>query len=317
MAHSTDSHPTTYIETPFTEDAYVFASAKIVKPPMSIRVNHICTLQISTKASPANTYVRIATSTTRPSLERRFGEHKDDYQIQRLSVNRSVLLSPVASYLQRDFRPMTDHLTRLPAGPACLGNMPPPPVPTQGPSIDIPFALAHFQSPASRFTPLSPALMQSQLPASPSLPPNSGYRLQHFQYAAQRDHWARVAYRPPPAETISLEISALYENGSKRKGARGTPLGVSIFASFISVPAIKLNAILKSICEGLKDIPAIAPAAELVAMALEMIMPRIKAYDPRFAWREHEFVVRAKWVDLSRCAASDPYFYADCLHQST
>ena len=161
--------------------------------------------------------------------------------------------------------------------------------------------------------------MQSQLPASLSLPPNSGYGVQHLQYAAQCDHWARVAHRPPPAEAISLEISALYENGSKRKGARGTPFGVSIFFFvYLCSSPIKPDVVVKSICEGLKDIPAVAPAAELVVMALETITPRIKAYDPRFAWHECEFIVRdAKWVDLSRHPSSDPYFYADCLHPST
>ena len=196
---------------------------------------------------------------------------------------------------------MTDHLMRLPAGPARLGNMPPLPVPTQGPNIDIPSALVHSQSPASRSVPPGLALMQSRLPASLSLPPNSSYGVQHLQYAAQRDHWAHVAHRPPPAEAISLEISALYKNGSKRKGACGTPFGVSIFFFiYLCSSLIKPDVVVKSIYEGLKDIPAVAPAAELVVMALETITPRIKAYDPRFAWCEREFIVRnAKWVDLS------------------
>lgn len=186
---------------------------------------------------------------------------------------------------------MTNHLTRLPAGPAHLRIMLPPPVPIQGPNIDIPSVLAHSQYPASHSVPPGLALMQSQQPASLSLPSNLGYGVQHLQYAAQHNHWAHVAHRLPPAEAISLEIS-VYENGSKRKNAHGTALGVSIFFIYLCFSPTEPDVIFKSICEGLKDIPVVATTAELAVMALEMIAPCIKAYDPRFAWHEHEFIVR-------------------------
>ncbi|KAG6373980.1 hypothetical protein JVT61DRAFT_4610 [Boletus reticuloceps] len=125
--------------------------------------------------------------------------------------------------------------------------MPPPPVPTQGPNIDI--------------------------PSVPSLPPGLGYGVQYLQYAAQRDHWAHITHYLPHAKTISLEISVLYKNSSKGRALTELPL------------------VFKSIYAGLKDILAIAPTTELVVVALEMVMPRIKAFNSRFAWHEHEFVV--------------------------
>ena len=148
---------------------------------------------------------------------------------------------------------MTDRLMRLPAGLAHPGNMLPPPLPTRGPNIDIPSALACSQSSASCSVPSGLVLIQSQLPASLPFPPNSGYGVQHLQYAAQRDHWARIAHCPPPAEAISLEISVLYENGSKRKGTRGTPLGVSIFFFvYLCSSLIRSDVVLRVYVKGSK-----------------------------------------------------------------
>jgi hypothetical protein len=56
--------------------------------------------------------------------------------------------------------------------------------------------------------------------------PLPGYSVNHAQYDAQRDHWAKKAYSTPPTETISLEISAVREGGNKRKGSRGVGFGV-------------------------------------------------------------------------------------------
>jgi hypothetical protein len=53
-----------------------------------------------------------------------------------------------------------------------------------------------------------------------------GYSANHALYGAERERWAKQAYATPPAETISLEISAVREGGNKRKGGRGIPFGV-------------------------------------------------------------------------------------------
>lgn len=53
-----------------------FASAKIVKTPMSDQANHICILQILTRESLENMYVWNATNIIRPSLERQFSGYK-------------------------------------------------------------------------------------------------------------------------------------------------------------------------------------------------------------------------------------------------
>ncbi|KAI6005573.1 hypothetical protein EDD15DRAFT_2358723 [Pisolithus albus] len=114
-----------------------------------------------------------------------------------------------------------------------------------------------------------------------------------------RNHrqWARRALRPPPAECISLVISAVHETSRKH---------VSVWMNVIN-----------NICEGLKEIDAQSMAPELVAIALETVVPRIKAYCPEFSWEEKEFVVRdSKWVDLMMHAGSHPYFYNDCIHPS-
>jgi hypothetical protein len=53
-----------------------------------------------------------------------------------------------------------------------------------------------------------------------------GYSSNHVLYGIEREHWAKKAYASPPAETISLEISAVREGGNKRKGGRGVAFGV-------------------------------------------------------------------------------------------
>lgn len=59
------------------------------------------------------------------------------------------------------------------------------------------------------------------------LPPgSSGYGAQHLHYAAQREHWARMAHCPP-LETILLEITAVYEAGGKKRNTRMNIIGVS------------------------------------------------------------------------------------------
>ncbi|KIK78265.1 hypothetical protein PAXRUDRAFT_164433 [Paxillus rubicundulus Ve08.2h10] len=185
--------------------------------------------------------------------------------------------------------------------------MPPPPLPSQhyssapmayqqrdmaaGPDIYVPSA---WNQPA--LTPVSAPSLSMALPAG-----TMGYGEQHLQYGSQRERWACMAHRPPSAETISLEISAVYEGGVRKKGARGNTIGA-----------------LQSICEGLKDIDVMSTAFELATIALETVIPRIKAYYPQVHWREDEFIVQdAKWVTLSCHVSPRPYFYDECLHPST
>ncbi|KAI6143940.1 hypothetical protein BKA82DRAFT_19966 [Pisolithus tinctorius] len=137
--------------------------------------------------------------------------------------------------------------------------------------------------------------------AGASLPAGSvGYTPQHLQYAVQHKHWQHVAHHPPPVETISLEVSALYESGVRKKGLWGNPI--------------------RNICEGLKDINALASAAKLVDITLHTITPCIQAFHPEFLWCDSEFVVcNVMWVDLFQhsLTSNEPYFYAQCLHPAT
>ncbi|KAG2114132.1 hypothetical protein DEU56DRAFT_919630 [Suillus clintonianus] len=49
-------------------------------------------------------------------------------------------------------------------------------------------------------------------------------------------------------------------------------------------------------------------------IALDTILPKIAAFCSGFDWRDDEFVVRdAKWVDLSKHPAGEPYFLSQCL----
>ncbi|KAI5988557.1 hypothetical protein EDD15DRAFT_2371224 [Pisolithus albus] len=174
------------------------------------------------------------------------------------------------------------------------GLMLPPAIPAvphkspHGPSVHVPSAWRHV--PQSKNSRGSGNVMM--------LPPaSSGYSTQHMHYAAQRERWARMAHNPPPAEMISLEMWAVFEAGGKKKNLRANNIG--------------------SICEGVKDIDALSTARELAVIALETLIPRVKAFFPQFHWREDEFVVRdSKWVDLTRHPSPQPYFYSECLHAS-
>ncbi|KAG6372778.1 hypothetical protein JVT61DRAFT_7177 [Boletus reticuloceps] len=118
-----------------------------------------------------------------------------------------------------------------------------------------------------------------------------------MRYGAQQARWAAAAHRTPAAETISLEISAIYEKGEKQKNPHSNIIG--------------------SICEGLKDVDVQISAQALTSLALATIIPRIKAYNNLFPWCESEFIVcDEKWVNLSTYADMQPYFYAECLHPS-
>ncbi|KAI5990965.1 hypothetical protein EDD15DRAFT_2197753 [Pisolithus albus] len=155
--------------------------------------------------------------------------------------------------------------------------------PPGGPSVHVPSAWQKCPSPAN-------PRASGHIVALP--PGSTSYNVQHMQYAAQCEHWVHMAHNPPPAETISLEIWAVFEGGGKKKN-------------------------LRNICEGLKDIDALSTAHELAAIAQKTLVPRIKAYCPQFQWREDVFIVHdSKWVDLGRHPSPQSYFYNDCLHAS-
>ncbi|KAG1901667.1 uncharacterized protein F5891DRAFT_1187121 [Suillus fuscotomentosus] len=143
-------------------------------------------------------------------------------------------------------------------------------------------------------------LSWQQLPASSN--PNmvsgaAGYSVHHAQYGLERERWAKLAYAPPPAETITLEISAVYEGNSRKKSGCGINFG--------------------NICEGKKDIDARLDAPGLIQITLDTILPKILTFGRGFPWCTEEFVVRdATWVDLSRHLPAIPYFLAQCLVQS-
>lgn len=115
-----------------------------------------------------------------------------------------------------------------------------------------------------------------------TLPPRLGYTSQHSCYSQEYDRWARWSYASPPAETISLKIFAHYEGGSKRGGHLSTAFG--------------------NICEGQKDIDARISAQELVPIALDTIIPKVKMFCPTYPWR-----------DLAAHRSPLPYFYAQCV----
>ncbi|KAG0706908.1 hypothetical protein DFH29DRAFT_995495 [Suillus ampliporus] len=122
-----------------------------------------------------------------------------------------------------------------------------------------------------------------------------GYSANHVQYGAERERWAKQAYAVPPAETISLEVSAVREGGNRRKGTRGIPFG--------------------NICEGKKDVDARIDAPGLIALALDTIWPKIQAFAGGFPWRQDQFIIRdGGWVDLSNHPPHQPYFYSQCMH---
>ncbi|KAI6010305.1 hypothetical protein PISMIDRAFT_84986, partial [Pisolithus microcarpus 441] len=126
------------------------------------------------------------------------------------------------------------------------------------------------------------------------LPPRIGYTSQHSRYTQEYDRWARWTYASPPAETISLKILAHYEGGPKRGCSQSTVFG--------------------NICEGKKDINALITAHNLVPIALDTIIPKVKRFCPTFAWCFEEFTVHdTEWVDLAEHHSPVPFFYSQCL----
>ncbi|KAF9232882.1 hypothetical protein BU15DRAFT_67057 [Melanogaster broomeanus] len=204
----------------------------------------------------------------------------------------------------------------------------------QGPDVQVPSAWRnppqpvnpHFQVGASTRTQAlqapSPIPPHSQAVPPPSPIIGAGYAAEHARYASERDRWARLSFCPPPAETISLDFTALYDGGPRRSRLRGTQIGASILffsTSYFYYRWSRANFCLQNICEGKRDIDARITTPELVKLALTTIVPCLKDHCPRFQWREDEFVVRdSQWVDLSKHADPfAPYFFKDCLQPST
>ncbi|KAG1801309.1 hypothetical protein EV424DRAFT_1545421 [Suillus variegatus] len=150
-----------------------------------------------------------------------------------------------------------------------------------GPDIAVPLSWQH----------LSASSNQKRVSSA------AGYSVHHAQYGLEREQWAKLAYAPPPAETITLEISAVYEGNSRKKSGRGINFG--------------------NICEGKKDVDARMDAPTLIELALDTVLPKVLTFGRGFPWRTEEFVVRdAAWVDLSGHSPTVPYFLAQCLVQS-
>ncbi|KAI6145416.1 hypothetical protein BKA82DRAFT_21281 [Pisolithus tinctorius] len=97
-----------------------------------------------------------------------------------------------------------------------------------------------------------------------------GYSSNHANYMAEHECQAKLVYAPPPAEMISLEISALHEGGQCQK-ACGT--------------------MVEHICEGKKDIDAHIDAPSLISIALTTILPKLHEFGGAFIWQPEEFVV--------------------------
>ncbi|KAI6106204.1 hypothetical protein EV401DRAFT_2124659 [Pisolithus croceorrhizus] len=127
-----------------------------------------------------------------------------------------------------------------------------------------------------------------------TLPPHLGYTSEHSCYNQEYDWWAQWTYTSPPAETITLKILVHFEGGPKHGHSQSTPFG--------------------NTCEGKKDIDAHICAHDLVPIALQMIIPKVKKFCPMFPWHFDEFnVCDMDWVDLGEHHSLVPYFYSQCL----
>ncbi|KAG1721251.1 hypothetical protein EDB19DRAFT_1835594 [Suillus lakei] len=160
-------------------------------------------------------YQRKAATGVRPSGVRLAGRHSPGLQNIRQSVNAAQRSSSI---------------------------QPPPVVATSygrnalaGPKVVIPSSWRQNSHPQPVYAAPVPQQSHSAVYAAPvpqrqshsaiHAAPVPGYSVNHAQYDAQRDHWAKKAYSMPPAETISLELSAVREGSNKRKGGRGIGFG--------------------------------------------------------------------------------------------
>ncbi|KIK81807.1 hypothetical protein PAXRUDRAFT_155220 [Paxillus rubicundulus Ve08.2h10] len=177
--------------------------------------------------------------------------------------------------------------------PPTLGMGPPP----QGPIVHVPSA---WRTPSNVSTPQNSHCI-GILPGPLIAPPVVvGYSVHHAQYAAEGERWLWMAYKPLPAEKMSLGISAMYEGGNKRGHLHGTQFGVSHR-------------------DGMRDIDAHIKAPELVTIALLIIIPRIQVYCHDFPWHVDKIVVHdPSWVNLANHPDMiQPYFYQACFQTSS
>ncbi|KAG2739151.1 hypothetical protein P692DRAFT_20756559 [Suillus brevipes Sb2] len=167
------------------------------------------------------------------------------------------------------------------AGQRKLSVNPPPVIP-----------LSHGWSEFSAGPDISvPSLWQAS--SQPTLHSSTGYTPHHAHYGLERDRWAKLSYAPPPSQTISLEISAVHEGGSQKKGGHGTPFRY---------------------LRRKKDIDTQIDAPGLIKIALDTVYPKIQSFCPAFQWQYEEFIIRdSRWVDLSGHHAREPYFYSQCV----
>ncbi|KAG1851897.1 hypothetical protein F4604DRAFT_1686725 [Suillus subluteus] len=122
----------------------------------------------------------------------------------------------------------------------------------------------------------------------------AGYSVSHTQYTSEHEQWGKLSYAPPPAETITLEILAVYEGNSQKKSGRGINIG--------------------NICEGKKDIDAQIDAPGLINLAFDTVIPKLFVFGNGFPWHIDEFTIwDAAWVDLSTHQPNIPYFFSQCL----
>ncbi|KAG1887343.1 hypothetical protein F4604DRAFT_1675320 [Suillus subluteus] len=125
---------------------------------------------------------------------------------------------------------------------------------------------------------------QSQNLGQHKVPNTAGYSIYHAQYNSES----------PPAETITLEILAVYEGNSRKKYGHDINIG--------------------TICEGKKDIDAQIDAPGLINLAFNTVIPKLLVFGNGFPWRINEFTVwDAAWVDLSTHPSHVPYFFSQCL----
>jgi hypothetical protein len=104
---------------------------------------------------------------------------------------------------------------------------------TIGPNVNVPSTWQHHgpiqpsQSSGSRY--LTQSLPSSSNPQAVGTR-TSGYSAHHAHYGSEHERWRKLSYAVPPAQTISLEITAVHEGGVRRKGSRGITIGVCVLS---------------------------------------------------------------------------------------
>lgn len=105
-------------------------------------------------------------------------------------------------------------------------SMPPPPMPS--------FQLSHNLAPDIHVPTAWTSGWLAHSTSAPNLsgaPPMGafGYGQQHLHYSASQKYWAsrsRAPHPPPPSQSYSLDISAVYESSSGKKSMRSNTFGI-------------------------------------------------------------------------------------------